>query len=212
MLELVNYCIFSALPPVFAPLLEGPRLASFVTSPLSWPTPASSSSDSPPKVFAPAAAKFGGKSASEFGETDGQTHTHTHTRTHTHWMAVTLRVGEYEDWIGRSDEDIVAATMNEVLKKDWEGERRERRMVRRRRNETNQSEKIQGKVNSNDNDNNNNNTPAISVSLSRRSSRLLCRSTGRGLVREGREHKTRRGQVGEEGTDEEERKEGEEEC
>lgn len=39
-------------------------------------------------VFAPAGAKFGGKSTEEFGE--------------------------YEDWIGRSDEDIVAATMREL--------------------------------------------------------------------------------------------------
>jgi len=39
-------------------------------------------------VFAPAGAKFGGKSASEFGQ--------------------------YEDWIGRSDGDIVEATMKEL--------------------------------------------------------------------------------------------------
>eukprot|EP00282_Hemiselmis_andersenii_P016276 CAMPEP_0114129946 /NCGR_PEP_ID=MMETSP0043_2-20121206/11745_1 /TAXON_ID=464988 /ORGANISM="Hemiselmis andersenii, Strain CCMP644" /LENGTH=568 /DNA_ID=CAMNT_0001223253 /DNA_START=131 /DNA_END=1838 /DNA_ORIENTATION=- len=39
-------------------------------------------------VFAPAAAKFGGQSTQEFGE--------------------------YEDWIGRSDEDIVDATMREL--------------------------------------------------------------------------------------------------
>mmetsp|Transcript_42728 Transcript_42728/g.106963 ORF Transcript_42728/g.106963 Transcript_42728/m.106963 type:complete len:595 (-) Transcript_42728:129-1913(-) len=39
-------------------------------------------------VFAPAGAKFGGQSTQEFGE--------------------------YEDWIGRSDEDIVGATMKEL--------------------------------------------------------------------------------------------------
>ena len=38
-------------------------------------------------VFAPAGAKFGGASAGDFGE--------------------------YEEWIGRSDEDIVAATLQE---------------------------------------------------------------------------------------------------
>jgi uncharacterized protein with NAD-binding domain and iron-sulfur cluster len=39
-------------------------------------------------VFAPAGAKFGGASAGDFGE--------------------------YEEWIGRSDEDIVAATLQEL--------------------------------------------------------------------------------------------------
>ncbi|KAJ1470450.1 flavin-containing amine oxidoreductase-domain containing protein [Baffinella frigidus] len=39
-------------------------------------------------IFAPVAAKFGGASSGEFGE--------------------------YEDWIGRSDEDIVTATLKEL--------------------------------------------------------------------------------------------------
>lgn len=54
-------------------------------------------------VFAPASAKFGGRSTEQFGE--------------------------YEDWIGRSDEDIVAAVMKELedLFPDYFGEKASQR-------------------------------------------------------------------------------------